>query len=251
MGLYDAYDPDRRAILEPTDAARPIPGFPEAVVITFQPSLMDQVASMAGAQVLDTLSAFFKLPIYRIRYGGKDLALYQTLMGGAASAALLEEVAARGGKKFVLFGSCGSLAADHPDDHLIVPTAACRDEGVSYHYLPAGEDYIPLTTAEKTAAILTELGLPHVLARTWTTDGLYRETRRNMDRRKGEGCLCVDMECASLAAVCQYRGLDFYQFLYTEDNLGGDAWDPRLMGKLPQDAKEAYLKIALEIATRI
>ena len=251
MGLYDAYDPDRRAILEPTDAARPIPGFPETVVVTFQPSLMDHVAGMEGAEVLDTLSAFFKLPIYRIRYGGKELAVYQTLLGGAASAGLLEEVAARGGKRFVLFGSCGSLAADHPDDHLIVPTAAYRDEGVSYHYLPAGEDYLPIATADKTAAILAGLGLPHVLARTWTTDALYRETRRNMERRRAEGCLCVDMECASLAAVCRYRGLEFYPFFYTEDNLGGDAWDPRLMGKLPQDAKEGFLRIALEIAARI
>lgn len=251
MGLFYSYDPDRRAILEPGDAKDPIPGFPETVVLTFQPSLMASMAQRDGAEHIATLSAFFKLPIYRVRYGGKDIAVLQTLLGGSASAMLVEETIALGGRKFVLFGSCGSLAADHPDDHLIVPTAAYRDEGTSYHYLPAGEDYVPLPTAERTSAVLTELGLPHVCARTWTTDGLYRETRRNMAARKAEGCLCVDMECASVAAVCQYRGAAFYPFFYTEDNLGGDAWDPRLMGKLPQDAKEAYLKIALEIASRI
>lgn len=251
MGLYDAYDPDRRAILEPSDAKDPIPGFPETVVLTFQPSLMASVARWEGAEPIASLRVFFELPVYRVRYGGRELALCQTLMGGAVSAALVEELIALGGRNFLLFGSCGSLAADHPDDHLIVPTAAYRDEGVSYHYLPAGEDYVPLPTAGRTSAVLTELGLPHVCARTWTTDGLYRETRRNMAARKAEGCLCVDMECASVAAVCQYRGAAFYQFFYTEDNLGGDAWDPRLMGRLPQDAKEAYLKIALEIASRI
>lgn len=251
MSLFQAYDPDRRAILEPSDVNPPIPGFPETVVITFQPSLMDKMAAMEGAQVLHTLSAFFKLPIYQIRYQGKDLAIYQTLLGGAASAGLLEEAAALGGKRFVLFGSCGCLEESFPDDHLIVPTAAYRDEGVSYHYLPPESDYIPLPTAPRTAAVLAALGLPHVQARTWTTDGLYRETRRNLARRKAEGCLCVDMECASLAAVCQYRGLDFYQFLYTEDNLGGSAWDPRLMGRRPADALEAYLKIALELAVRL
>lgn len=250
MSLFDSYDPERRAILEPSDVKEPIAGFPETVVVTFQPSLMETVAAMEGARVLHTLSAFFKLPIYQIEYGGKPLAVYQTLLGGAASAGLLEETAALGGRKFVLFGSCGSLDDSHPDDCLIVPTAAYREEGVSYHYLPPG-DYVEVPTAARTAAILKELGLPHVAAKTWTTDGLYRETRRNMERRRAEGCLCVDMECASLAAVCQYRGLEFYQFFYTEDNLGGDAWDPRLMGKLPQDAKEAYLKIALEIARRI
>lgn len=250
MGLYDAYDPDRRAILEPTAVRPPIPGFPETAVLTFQPSLLDNVARMEGAQRLLSLRFFYQLPVYRVPYGGKDLAVVQTLMGGAATAALIEEMIALGVRRVVLFGSCGSLDATHPDDHLIVPTAAYRDEGVSYHYLPAG-DYVAVPTAERTSAVLTGLGLPHVKARTWTTDALYRETRRNMEARKAEGCLCVDMECASAAAVCQYRGAEFYQFFYTEDNLGGDAWDPRLMGKLPQDAKEAYFKIALELASRI
>lgn len=251
MSLLDAYDPARDAVLNPADAVSPVEGFPETVVITFQPSLVEHAAAMEGARLLGVLPVFFQLPIYRIRYGGKELAVYQTLMGGAASAAMLEEVIARGGRKFILFGSCGSLSRDLPEGHLIVPTAAYRDEGVSYHYLPGGEDYIPLETAEKTAGLLAERKLPFVKARTWTTDALYRETRRNVARRKGEGCLCVDMECASLAAVCRFRGVEFYQFLYTEDNLDGAAWDPGLMGKLPQDAKEAYFQIALELALRV
>lgn len=251
MSLFDAYDPDHSAVLAPTDAAEPIEGFPETVVITFQPSLTETAADWPGAEVLCAIPVFFQIPVYRVSYQGKEIAVYQTLMGGAASAAMLEEVIARGGRRFVLFGSCGSLARDLPGGHLIVPTAAYRDEGVSYHYLPAGEDYVPLDTAERTARILAELKVPCVKGRTWTTDALYRETRRNMARRKAEGCLCVDMECASLAAVCRFRGVEFYQFLYTEDNLGGEHWDPGLLGKLPQDAKEAYFKLALELAVRV
>ena len=251
MSRWESYDPALDAVLNPADVAAPIADFPETVVVTFQPSLADAVAAWPGSEVLCTIPVFFQIPVYRVRYGGQDLAVYQTLMGGAVSAAMLEEVAARGGRRFLLFGSCGSLTQDLPGGHLIVPTAACRDEGVSYHYLPPEEDYVPLDTAERTAQVLEELQVPHVKGRTWTTDALYRETRRNVARRKAEGCLCVDMECASLAAVCRFRGLEFYQFLYTEDNLGGDAWDPGLLGKQPQDAKEAYLKLALELAIRV
>lgn len=250
MSLFDAYDPDRGAVLSPADAASPIEGFPETVVVTFQPTLIDTAAGWPGSEVLCAIPVFFQIPVYRVRYGGRDLAVYQTLMGGAVSAAMLEEVAARGGRRFILFGSCGSLTKDLPAGHLIVPTAACRDEGVSYHYLPAGEDYVPLETAARTAQVLAELKVPYVTGKTWTTDALYRETRRNVARRKAEGCLCVDMECASLAAVCRFRGLEFYQFLYTEDNLAGESWDSGLLGKLPQDAKEAYFKLALELAVR-
>lgn len=95
------------------------------------------------------------------------------------------------------------------------------------------------------------LGYPYREGITWTTDALYRETRRNVARRQAEGCLCVDMECAACAAVCRFRGVEFYQFLYTEDNLGGDFWDPGLLGRLPQDAKEAYFRLALELARQV
>ena len=49
----------------------------------------------------------------------------------------------------------------------------------------------------------------------------------------------------------KFRGVEFYQFLYTEDNLGDNFWDPGLLGKLPQDAKEAYFRLALELARRV
>ena len=149
----------------------------------------------------------------------------------------------------MLFGSCGALAGDLPPGGLIVPTQACRDEGTSYHYLPPA-DYVDLPAAPRVCRVLEDLGLPHRAGRVWTTDALYRETRRNVDRRRGEGCLGVDMECASLAALCAARGAELLAFLYTEDSLGGESWDPGLLGKLPQDAKEAYLRIALEVALR-
>lgn len=250
MSLFHSYDPAPEAVLNPRDATDPIPGFPETVVITFQPSLLDWAAAQSGAEELCRIPVFFQMPVLRLPYGRANLGVYQTLMGGAVSAAMLEEVIARGGRKFVLFGSCGSLSQAIPAGHLVVPTAAYRDEGVSYHYLPA-EDYITIPTAERTASILRALHLPFQLGKAWTTDALYRETHRNVANRKGEGCIAVDMECASLAAVCQFRGVEFYPFLYTEDNLDGQTWDPGLMGKQPQDAKEAYFKIALELAQRI
>jgi len=74
---------------------------------------------------------------------------------------LLEEVIAKGGKKFVFFGSCGTLDKELPAGHLIVPVAAYRDEGTSYHYAPVS-DYIEIETAERVSEILSELNLPHV-----------------------------------------------------------------------------------------
>ena len=45
--------------------------------------------------------------------------------------------------------------------------------------------------------------LPYILGKVWTTDGFYRETRNNMEKRRAEGCIAVDMECASVMAAAQ------------------------------------------------
>ena len=63
--------------------------------------------------------------------------------------------------------------------------------------------------------------------KTWTTDGLYRETRGKVERRVAEGCLTVEMEAAAFFAVAAFRGVSFGQLLYAGDDLSGDAWDNR------------------------
>lgn len=124
-------------------------------------------------------------------------------MGGAACAALLEEIIALGGKKILYFGSCGVLDKTVAQGGLLIPTAAYRDEGVSYHYAPPG-DYLEVETAAALSRIFDELRLPYRLTKTWTTDAFYRETRGNLEKRRAEGCAVVEMECASLMAVAGF-----------------------------------------------
>jgi len=72
-----------------------------------------------------------------------------------------------------------------------------------------------------------------------------------MAKRKREGCITVEMECASIMAVSQYRKVPLYQYIYTEDNLDSALWDPRTMGNVPMSEFEKYLRVALEIAIRV
>jgi uridine phosphorylase len=156
----------------------------------------------------------------------------------------------KGCRKFVFFGSCGVLNNGIAAKSLIVPTAAYRDEGTSYHYA-APSEYIEVNTASRLVEILTALELPHVCGKTWTTDAIYRETRLNMEKRKADGCLTVEMECASIMAVAQFRGVEVFQFLYAADSLDEVEWDARTLGSLPQSQREQYLRIALEVAVRV
>ena len=250
MSILDSFDNKTEEILKPSQVTGKIDHFPEVVVVTFSDKVINSVKNMDGAVQISDMSAGYKIPIYKINYKGNDVAAYQTILGGAGSAGLLEEVIAKGGKKFVFFGSCGTLDLGIAAGHFIIPVAAYRDEGTSYHYAPAG-DYIEVLTADKLADIFQQLEIPFIKTRTWTTDALYRETRKNMMNRKSEGCLVVDMECASIMAVSQFRNVDLYQFLYAEDTLDGIEWDARTMGKVSNSTFEKYLQIALQVAVKV
>jgi uridine phosphorylase len=200
--------------------------------------------------LIDTMRGDFAAPVYKINFKDVDVAVYRTAVGGPETASLLEKMISKGCERFVFFGACGVLNRELAAKSLIVPTAAYRDEGTSYHYLPPGT-YADVPTAARLAEIFTELNLPHVCGKTWTTDAPYRETRANAARCREDGCLTVEMECASIMAVAQFRGVDAYQFLYAADSLDAEEWDARTLGSLPQDDRERFLRIALEVAARV
>ncbi|MDE6281388.1 MAG: nucleoside phosphorylase [Oscillospiraceae bacterium] len=250
MSLFDTFDPNSEEIIPPSAMYRPVDGFPETIIMTFEEKSLQTLRDICDTQIVATLRGGWEIPVYKLSWKGRDIGVFQTLIGGAGTAGLLEEVLALGAKKVLLYGACGVLDAALAAGRFILPTQAYRDEGVSYHYLPAG-DYVDVPTAERLGEVFDELKLPYVKGRVWTTDALYRETRSNMEKRRADGCVAVDMECASAMAVAQFRGAEVYEFFYAEDSLDGDAWDPRTLGTVPASDYEKYLRVALEAAARL
>lgn len=250
MSILDAFDNASPEILRPADLSPVIPGLPETVLSVFSQKTIDAALRAFPAEQIGEIHFGFTIPVYKIRYEGHEAALYLSVIGGAGTAALMEKLIVNGAKNFVFYGSCGVLSKDLPAGQLIVPTHARRDEGVSYHYAPA-DDFIPVVTAPCLSSILSDMGIPHISGKTWTTDAIFRETENQVHRRKKEGCIAADMECASIMALSDFRGVNAYQFFYAEDNLDTTKWDRRTLGNLPDDDREAYTRIALKIAARL
>ncbi len=250
MSIIDAFDNKTEPVIQPSNIVPAIGGFPKTAVVSFSEHNITALRDHYEPKQVSEMRPCITVPIYQINYEGKDIAVYCSTLGGPAAAGLLEEMIAKGCEKFVFFGSCGVLDRAYAAKSLMIPTAAYRDEGTSYHYAPPSE-YIEVVTAPKLAAIFSELKLPHVCGKTWTTDAFYRETRGNMEKRKSDGCITVEMECASIMAAAQFRGVEVYQYLYAADSLDGVEWDPRTHGSLTQDARERFLRIALEVAVRV
>ena len=189
------------------------------------------------------------IPVYRMSYKGMDIAFYLSGVGAPAAASECYEVSwVTGASKFVMFGSCGSLDRAATKGKFIVPTEAYRGEGCSYYFAPPS-DYLPIEYAQMLSAIFTELGVPHVAGRVWTTDAMIRETAGLVAQRRDEGCLAVEMELAGVQAVCSFYGLALYNFLEAGDVLEESGYDVADLRDANHDLGKLY--IALEAALRI
>ncbi len=222
------FDPAPSAVIEPNEVVDPI-DIPSHVVLCFFQDVIETVVELHGARQIDVLiSEIGQNPVYELELEGSRLALVHPGVGAPLAAAFLEELIARGCRAFVACGGAGVLVPDVALGHVIVPTAAVRDEGTSYHYLAASRTVGP--SPEAVDAIRTTLlrhAVPFVEGATWTTDALYRETRGKVERRVAEGCLTVEMEAAAFFAVAAFRGVAFGQLLYAGDDLSGEGWDGR------------------------
>ena len=251
MSIIHAFDDQSEAILKPKYMNRgPRKGFPETIIVSFYAGMYRLLRKICPTEEYGAMQCIYRVPVHRFTYRDQVLGMYTTMLGGSASAGLLEEVIAKGAKKVLFFGSTGVLDRDVTAGRIIIPTAAYRDEGTSYHYMPPS-DYIDIPTAGRLAEIFTELKVPFIAEKVWSTDAIYRETLINIGKRRREGCVAVDMECASIMAVGQFRDVPVYQFLYAEDSLDGQVWDPRTWGCIPESDLEGYLRIALETAIRL
>ena len=248
--ITDSYD----ILTEPIASPRAFYGeqrhLCDLCIVIFSKVIYESVLSRFACQKVAEIGACNgAIPIYTFAHEGRVIAFYLTGIGSTAAATnVIEANWLTGATKFIMFGSAGSLCREETANRFVVPTAAYRDEGMSYHYAPPA-DYIDVPGAARVAEIFDELRVPYVLGRSWTTDAFYRETRGLMAKRVSEGCLAVEMELAGVQAVCDFHGFKLYNFLATGDVLDQPEYTPEGL----HQANHALDKfdLALEIAKRV
>lgn len=246
--IFERTEISEPALFSPSDTTKRIENFPEICISTFSENIIQKFAALDGVEKIAELhSANGILPIYKINYKNTAIAFYRSMVGAPACVACFEEIVAMGAKKFVLFGSCGVLDDDKVKDNIIIPVSAIRDEGTSYHYMaPSAEIEADAHSIQILEDVLTSCGRSYVKGKTWTSDAIYRETLPAIQERRQEGCLTVEMECASMLAVSKYRNIPFIQFLYGADNLSSDTWEIRDLYLYGLTNAEKYMVLAFE-----
>ena len=194
-----------------------IPKLPERIF--FCGYILDEI--LANFPVVETVNFMHKdKPFYVLDINGKKITVVRPGMGPAAIQ-FAEEAYALGAREFLVYGSCGALLEDVPQDRFYLLADALAGDSCSSYYL-GNEDPGQLIKPEKTmnedlSEFLRSKNINFSKETTWTTFGFYMQTdelRRNAIRR---GAICVDGEMAPMFAFANYRKVSCSALLFWSD----------------------------------
>src|SRR5439155_16232375 len=120
------------------------------VLCFFRDAIVSFVEALGGREIGRLASELGSHPVFEVELDGRRVAIALAGVGAPLAAAWLDELIMLGGRAFVAAGGAGVLVPGLVIGHVIVPTAAIRDEGTSYHYLHASREVAP--TADALAA---------------------------------------------------------------------------------------------------
>lgn len=249
--ILTEFDPTKEAVINASDTmGERISDFPKTVVTCFaRETFARLLAAYPHRELFTTSMACIEIPFYELDVNGTKIGFFNSFVGAAGCVAILEDMIYMGMENLVIFGTCGVLE-EIEETSIIIPNAALRDEGTSYHYQPASreiavnQEHLPALEA-----FFKERQISYTVGKAWTTDGVYRETAQKVAQRRQEGAICVDMECSAVAALAKFRGLNHVHCFYSADSLANETWDPRTLSNLDDlDKKDKIGHLMIDFA---
>jgi uridine phosphorylase len=137
---------------------------------------------------------------------GVPIGIVGLAVGAPFAVLVAEQLFVSGCELLVSVTSAGQIARLGPTPYFVLIDRALRDEGTSYHYLPAS-DFVDADPALVTRGMEAVASLPLAVHRgtAWTTDAPYRETEDAIAAAREHGALAVEMEAAALYAFARAR----------------------------------------------
>ena len=151
-------------------------------------------------------------------------------VGAPMATICLEKLIALGARRIVVYSWCGSLHPSLGAGELFIPVGGVSEEGTSAHYQSENlGDNDSLRLFLHTA--LTREGCLPKQGQIWTTDAVYRETRKKVEEYSAQGVVAVDMEYMALCSVAAFRRVSLAAILLVSDELFHPQWAPQLQRK--------------------
>jgi uridine phosphorylase len=168
----------------------------------------------------DPAWACYHTELHMLSEAGLDLGLVGYAVGAPFAVLVAEQLFACGCRLLISMTSAGQLVELRPPPYFILIDRALRDEGTSYHYLPAAEfSGADARLLQATAGAFHQLRVAVERGATWTTDAPFRETADAIRAMKAKGLLAVEMEAAALYAFAKARAKPVLCFAHVTNRM--------------------------------
>jgi len=178
------------------------------------------------------------------------LRLCGPVIGAPYAVMVLETLAVWGARQVVFAGWCGSLCPEVAVGDIILATGALIDAGTSLHYSGRrGKESLP--SPALTDRLDLQLACQQITVhrgRVWSTDGVFRETRRRVAHFRKKGAMAVEMEIAALLTAGRFLGLDVAALAVVSDSLAGSTWLPGFKTDAFQQGRQRLCDVITNLA---
>ena len=184
--------------------------------------------------------------LYTFRHEGLTYGIVSCAVGAAFAVLVAEELFTCGCQLLLSMASAGQVLPVLTPPYFIVIDRALRDEGTSYHYLPAADySFADGGLVELARGSLAGLSITVHVGATWTTDAPFRETADAITAAREAGILAVEMEAAALYAFATARQKAVICLAHVTNQMGRVEGD---FEKGADDGAGASLKVVAGIA---
>ena len=161
--ITESYDVTSDPVITPMSFFGEKKSICDMAIATFSREIYMAVLARYNNEQIGEIQAANRIkPGHLIDLDGMKAVFYLSEIGAAlASTDVIEVNWKTGAWKFILFGSAGSLDKKATTGRYVIPTAAYRDEGMSYHYAPPS-DYIMVRNADYLAKVFDRHHYPFI-----------------------------------------------------------------------------------------
>ena len=242
-------DLDNESIVPPHGARKGHELGSVAVMVSCKPDLKLIKSKIANTEV----SPFFTSSLMIIEEG--RACITGPFIGAPYAAMLLESLIAKGVDKIIFIGWCGSMTDKLNIGDIILPYKTIVDEGTSANYKILDKKTpvsIPdLKLMDKLSRHLRSSGNDFKKTTIWTTDAIYRETKKKIAYYKELGAHAVEMECSALFSVAQFRKVSIAGVLVVSDSVASKDWDPGFRNKRFKQARKTACDCVMTFAQKL
>ncbi len=197
---------------------------PEICVLDPDGDLAIYLTEKVGA-VKNRCWACYHSTMYEFELDGTTIGIIPNIVGSSYAVLVAEQLFSSGCELLISITSAGIIGSTNSKRFALI-TEAVRDEGTSYHYLPPDRpSVIQGTLLDKLSALTKSAECPWFMAKSWTTDAPYRETRQAIESMKDAGVCCVEMECAALYAYATARDKNIICFAHLTNTMAQEVGD--------------------------